>query len=270
MLAARVRMAVASAPFVMYVSDFLKRRYPSRGRSVVLSDVILPPADPAVLERRLLRIRSRRDNVVLGLIGSWENKIKGIETAMEALARLNAKCDSFTLRVLGSGDPAALRAMARARGRFGVQPCAPLPSGQPVCDWLDHTDVYIQPSFTEGLPRGIIEAMSRACPVIGSKVGGIPELLPPVRLHQPGNASDLAEAIELLANDRSAMERDARQNFERSRLFASDYQTRSADFGSRNSPHMPLLPYRRPRRQSRREAAITAELSLPLRWLMEA
>ena len=36
-----------------------------------------------------------------------------------------------------------------------------LPSGQKVYDWLDEVDIYLQPSFQEGLPRALIEAMSR-------------------------------------------------------------------------------------------------------------
>ena len=46
-----------------------------------------------------------------------------------------------------------------------------------VFSWLDSLDVFIQPSRTEGLPRALIEAMSRGLPCIGSNVGGIPELL---------------------------------------------------------------------------------------------
>ena len=39
-------------------------------------------------------------------------------------------------------------------------------------------DIYIQPSLTEGLPRALIEAMSRGLPCLASRAGGIPELLP--------------------------------------------------------------------------------------------
>lgn len=46
-----------------------------------------------------------------------------------------------------------------------------------VFSWLDGLDIYIQPSRLEGLPRALIEAMSRGCPAIGSAAGGIPELL---------------------------------------------------------------------------------------------
>ncbi len=222
-VAARVRAAVAAAPFVTYPSNgFLQGRYPTAGRSAALSDVELPASHEAVLARRLSRIRTLGRDLVLGLIGSWENKIKGIETALDALAGMNADRARLSLRVLGSGDPVALQEMARSRGVSRVQACALLPSGQPIFDWLDDIDLYIQPSFTEGLPRGLIEAMSRACPAIGSTAGGIPELLPPARLHRPGDACGLARLIGLLAGDRSHMEMDARQNFERSRSFSPD------------------------------------------------
>ena len=46
-----------------------------------------------------------------------------------------------------------------------------------VLKWLDNIDIYIHPSYTEGLCRSIIEAMSRACPIICSDVGGNYELV---------------------------------------------------------------------------------------------
>ena len=57
----------------------------------------------------------------------------------------------------------------------------PKPSDIKVGDEFGHTndniDVFIMPSLQEGLPRSMVEAMSRGCNVIGSRVGGIPELL---------------------------------------------------------------------------------------------
>ena len=44
-------------------------------------------------------------------------------------------------------------------------------------EWLDDMDLYIQPSLQEGLPRAVVEAMSRGLPALGAHTGGIPELL---------------------------------------------------------------------------------------------
>lgn len=41
-----------------------------------------------------------------------------------------------------------------------------------VFSWFDDLDIYIHPSKQEGLCRAIIEAMSRACPIIAADAGG--------------------------------------------------------------------------------------------------
>src|SRR5690625_396249 len=46
-----------------------------------------------------------------------------------------------------------------------------------VFDWLETIDLYAQPSRQEGLPRALIESMSRGVPAFGANTAGIPELL---------------------------------------------------------------------------------------------
>ncbi len=46
-----------------------------------------------------------------------------------------------------------------------------------VFNWLETIDIYTQPSRQEGLPRALIEAMSRGLPAFGARTAGIPELL---------------------------------------------------------------------------------------------
>src|SRR5690606_15615778 len=48
---------------------------------------------------------------------------------------------------------------------------------QKVFDWLESIDIYVQPSRQEGLPRALIEAMSKGLPAFGARTGGIPELI---------------------------------------------------------------------------------------------
>ena len=55
--------------------------------------------------------------------------------------------------------------------------------------------VYIQPSRIEGLPRALIEAMSRGCACVGSSVGGIPELLNNQYIHEVNDYNSLAVKI---------------------------------------------------------------------------
>ena len=69
---------------------------------------------------------------------------------------------------------------------------------------LAQSDVFLLPSYNEGLPMSILEAMSWGLPVIASSVAGIPDI---VREHvngvliTPGNISQLTEAMKLLIKD---------------------------------------------------------------------
>ena len=96
---------------------------------------------------------------------------------------------------------------------------APRSSGDAVNNWLDNVDLYLQPSLTEGLPRALIEAKSRACPALGTNVGGISELLPLDKLTEPGEVYELALLLTKLVNDKDAMMNSATRNFNDSSEF---------------------------------------------------
>ena len=64
-----------------------------------------------------------------------------------------------------------------------------------VYSWIDGIDIYIQPSFTEGLSRAILEAMSRSCPVICSNVGGNIELGHEDFLFNPGDSKKIGDLL---------------------------------------------------------------------------
>jgi glycosyltransferase involved in cell wall biosynthesis len=53
-----------------------------------------------------------------------------------------------------------------------------VPRGPELYAHLDRAHLYCLPSLTEGMGRGLIEAMGRALPCVGSAVGGVPEYLP--------------------------------------------------------------------------------------------
>jgi glycosyltransferase involved in cell wall biosynthesis len=220
----KTRRVVRRAPFAFYVTErFLQGRYPSRGRTVGVSDVELPALDDAVLASRLARIRSGPEPVRLGLIAALSVKFKGVQTALEALGSLRDRLPALELRILGSGDPTPWRELAREHGvDDAVRFDGSLPPGEPVLRWLDELDLYLQPSFQEGLPRSLVEALSRGLPALGSTAGGIPELLPPECLHRPGDAGRLGELIAAAVEDRDWLARQAERNFETAKGFRAE------------------------------------------------
>jgi glycosyltransferase involved in cell wall biosynthesis len=60
---------------------------------------------------------------------------------------------------------------------------------------LAHSDVFVLPSRSEGLPRAMIEAMAMGLVCVGSRVGGVTELLDDDLLVPPGDAVALADRL---------------------------------------------------------------------------
>jgi glycosyltransferase involved in cell wall biosynthesis len=85
---------------------------------------------------------------------------------------------------------------------------------------LSQADVFILPSYNEGLPMAILEAMGWGLPIISTPVGGIPELVVNNQnglLVTPGNIQELSKAIELLITNeklRFSLGTVARKNVE--------------------------------------------------------
>ena len=221
------KVLIRRAPFVLYVTkEFLQKRYPSNGKTVACSDVELPFIVDDVLRRRLERIKSKPSPVKIGLIGSMSSRYKGIDVALKALCNAKKELPPFEFHILGGGNAEPFRELASRLGLSDITFfCGTLPGGDPVLNWLDDIDLYIQPSFSEGLPRALIEAMSRGCPALGSTAGGIPELLDESCLHKPGDSKKLSEMIVKSVNNYEWLKQQARRNF----ITASDYTKEKLD-----------------------------------------
>jgi hypothetical protein len=222
------RRDVGRAPFACYVSErFLQRRYPCRGASAGgCSNVAIEAPRREVLDARVARIEAGAAGraPTLGLVGSLDVDYKGHATALRALALLRrTTLPGARLRLLGGGDPSRWRSRAAALGvGDAVELCGALPGGAPVLEWMDALDVLLVPSRTEGVPRALVEGMSRALPAVASRVGGVPELVDAEWTHAPGDARALAERVGRLAADRAAMEAQARRNWEAAGRFARE------------------------------------------------
>ncbi|NEO94826.1 MAG: glycosyltransferase family 4 protein, partial [Moorea sp. SIO3G5] len=71
---------------------------------------------------------------------------------------------------------------------------------------LAKADIFILPSYNEGLPMAMLEAMGWGLPVITTPVGGIPELVvhgDNGLLVKPGEIPELSMAMQTLINDQA-------------------------------------------------------------------
>ena len=92
--------------------------------------------------------------------------------------------------------------------------CGSLSSDQ-MATYYDSLDIYIQPSKQEGLPRAVIEAMSRGCPVIGTNIAGIPELIQADFLFKKGSTEEFVKALDRII--KSDLLKIATENFNKAR-----------------------------------------------------
>lgn len=169
---------IRDAAYVVYVTkSFLQNRYPTKGKSIHCSNVELPDTEFDHLSNRLEHIYRCRKSIVLGTAAKVDVRYKGQQYVIEAISKLKQSGIRCQYQMAGWGDSTYLQDFAK---KFGVadyiQFMGALPHDE-IFPWLDSLDIYIQPSRLEGLPRALIEAMSRGCPAIGSAAGGIPELL---------------------------------------------------------------------------------------------
>lgn len=207
---------------VSYVtSEALQRRYPPGPvtQAFVFSDVQID--DPRIPSPRSYRVK---DAWTLITVGSLAHLYKSQDVQIAALAKCRQK--GLNVRLVIVGDGKYRMVLARQAARLGVSQFVEfskqLPAGAAINQALDHADVFVLPSRQEGLPRALIEAMSRALPCIGSHVGGIPELLPAEDRVPSGDAAALADKICEVITNPQRMELMSARNLERSQDFAEE------------------------------------------------
>ena len=144
--------------------------------------------------------------------------VKGQALLVEALAELAARGIDARLTIVGDG-PQLPELRDRARG-LGIADRVAFEGavGQDaVRGYYERADVFALPSFAEGLPVVLIEAMAMGLPVVASRITGIPELVEEGvsgRLVVPGRGDQLVDALAALVSasddERRAMGRSGR------------------------------------------------------------
>lgn len=224
----KAKKQIAEAPFVYYVTNkFLQNRYPTKGISVGCSNVVIQNVSEDVLKKQLTKIRRRKkdDILILGTAAAIDVRYKGQEHVIRAIKKLLARGYKIEYHLAGGNRAKStfLRDIAVSEGVIEkVKFLGSLPSDKMVT-FYDSLDMYIHPSKQEGLPRSVIEAMSRGCPVIGTKIAGIPELIQAENLFKKGSDRAVVEAIMHLLTEN--LEIIATENFNKAKEYTNDILT---------------------------------------------
>lgn len=179
----KMKKLIRESEFTVYVTEsFLQERYPTKGMSTNCSNVALQEFDDDILRKRKKHITNKtsQDPIIIGTTAAIDVKHKGQQYVIKALGKLKSEGNgNYQYHLVGGGNQDYLKKIAK---KYDVSDQVIFLGTMPhnkVFEWLDNIDLYIQPSRQEGLPRALIEAMSRAVPALGAKTAGIPELLDP-------------------------------------------------------------------------------------------
>ncbi len=219
----QLKKAVRNAPYVVYVTnEFLQKRYPTNGMSTNCSDVALTEFDDKVLKNRLEKIKHIQEThkYIIGTTAAVDVRYKGQQYIIQALGELKKQgVTNYEYQLVGGGDQRYLKRIAEKYDVVDqIKFLGAMPHNQ-VFDWLETIDLYVQPSRTEGLPRALIEAMSRAVPAFGAKSGGIPELLDDKFIFS-NTRKNIDEIIEILKSfDKETQTKQATRNYEESKKY---------------------------------------------------
>lgn len=237
----RMQKIVKNSFASTYVTKyFLQKRYPTKSEIVIhASNVQIPQFDNNILNLHLNLLDKVNENKVfnLGMIGNLSVKYKGFDIAIKALKLLKDKYPSikFKLFFVGGGDQRYLKSLIQDNKlQDNCEIVGRLQAGNEIFKFLDNLDLYIHPSKQEGLPRSVIEAMSRACPVLASSVAGIPELIEEKYLHKPGDFNKLFKDLCSVINNKLELKNMSSTNFELSKEYTKDIlEKRRTDFYKR-------------------------------------
>lgn len=201
---------------VIYVTEHtLQKRYPSNKEAITThaSNVILKKESISRVPKTLDK---KPETLKLISIGSLEQLYKSPDIVLQAMNTLAKSGINLKLTWLGDGIHKA--SMIRLAKSLELENSVDFKGNVPsamVSKYLDNAHLYIHVSRTEGLPRALIEAMAKGLPCIGSRVGGIPELLDDRALVNKNNVTELVDKIRIFKVDTAFYNDQAAKNLKK-------------------------------------------------------
>lgn len=218
------KYVVKKSDYVIYVTNkFLQNRYPNNKLNVGCSNVRIPTMNKITLENRLKFIDQSDLEKEIRIVtsGAVYVRYKGQEYVIRALGKLKEMgLTHYHYYLMGGGSTKFLESVALKCGvQDQVHFMGALPHKQ-VFETLDTMHVYIQPSLQEGLPRSMVEAMSRGLFCSGARTAAIPELIESRFVCERKSVDDIVRVLTSISKD--ILKDQAKRNFEEAKKYQEE------------------------------------------------
>ncbi len=227
--AAQVRQAVESIDQIATVSRAIRASTEQAGTPVRPVEVIANGADTTVFFPRdrgeaRARLGIPDDGLVISYVGKLVPR-KGVDVLIEAMGILDRRMTPLPrLVAAGIGElRASLEARTRELGITGRVTFVGKVPHDDVAWYMAAGDVFVLPSYSEGLPTVACESLNCGVPMVATAVDGTPEIVRHEEtglLVPAGDAQALADALERILTDHAL----------RARLAATAYDVGVAEF----------------------------------------
>lgn len=206
--AVRTRAVLREADYLVTVSGDLRNKAVAMGAPPQKSRAVLNGCDLAVFHpmdrleaRRKLMIDPAVEAVVY--IGRMDVK-KGLRELVEAAVSLHAQRPNMHVYLVGEGpDEPVIVSAIKAHNASSYIHALPPCTFDDVAVWMAAANLVTLPSYMEGCPNVILEALACGRPVVATNVGGIPELMNDDcgRLVPAHDAAALAQALSSVLDE---------------------------------------------------------------------
>jgi len=166
------------------------------------SERFSPPEDKSKVRQNLGWAEGDIVAIYVGVVADF----KGVNELVAVAEGLFEKYHNFRLVCVGAGPAMEKLVQLRARAdRDGAVVLPGLLSPEEVPKYLQASDFMVFPSYSEGMPQSVLEAMNCGLPVVATRVGGIPEAVVDGRtgiLVDAKNIGQLQQAMEKMVTDK--------------------------------------------------------------------
>lgn len=140
---------------------------------------------------------------------------KGQLVLAEAFAKIAARHPEWKLNMVGAWqEPKIIEEIKALAKSHGLESRIMMPGERTdTAELMKRAGIYVQPSYFEALGLALQEAMFLGCPAVGSRAGGIPELIDDEKtgfLVEAGNVDQMAAVLEKLISDAPLREKQGR------------------------------------------------------------